>query len=420
MTTTRREFIKTVGVAIASSQIPPEPAAIRAASDPAVRSAPMLAEVSPQAAGKRKVIYDQDNSGPFGTDILGTLMMLQADNIDLLGITLVTGDAWMKQEMAFTLRLLEMMGRTEIPVYPGAEFPMLNTKEEWLLRLQLYGGHRTDPWLGAFNRTNGGPDEIKPLPPPYDRFANIRPQQDHAARFIVKTVRQYPGQVTIYTGGPLTNLALAIALAPDIVPLVPEVVIMGTGFHVFTNTFNIFFDPEAARKVLRAMWPKLNIVPVDLAEESHESDEIAPGRRMIDEIASRAQSPISDLFQKYAVEPLRSNPSLRLFRMADEMIAAQVIDSSVFTKSEQMYVDICCTPGPRYGDSMFWSKNWQAPPDTGGHPVSLSDRRVFVDPRQFYLGPPPSAGLVNVLQEIDHDRFKELFVDLMTKPIRGA
>ena len=61
-------------------------------------------------------------------------MMLQADNIDLLGITLVTGDAWMKQEMAFTLRLLEMMGRTEIPVYPGAEFPMLNTKEEWLLR----------------------------------------------------------------------------------------------------------------------------------------------------------------------------------------------------------------------------------------------------------------------------------------------
>jgi inosine-uridine nucleoside N-ribohydrolase len=77
-------------------------------------------------------------------------------------------------------------------------------------------------------------------------------QQDHAARFIIKTVRENPGQVTIYAGGPLTNLALAIALAPDIVPLVPEVVIMGTGFHVFTNTFNIFFDPEAARKVLRA------------------------------------------------------------------------------------------------------------------------------------------------------------------------
>lgn len=50
--------------------------------------------------------------------------------------------------------------------------------------------------------------------------------------------------------------------------------------------------------------------------------------------------------------------------------------------------------------------------------MGAADRRVFVDPRQFYLVPSPSAGLVNVLQEIDHDRFKKLFVDLMTKPIR--
>jgi inosine-uridine nucleoside N-ribohydrolase len=225
--------------------------------------------------------------------------------------------------------------------------------------------------------------------------------------------------VTIYAGGPLTNLALAVALAPDIVPLVPELVIMGTGFHMFTNAFNIFFDPESARKVLRAGWPKCSIVTVDIAEEIHEGDEIAPGRRMIEEIAARAQRPISELFQLQAVEPLRRDPNLHFFRMADEMIAAQVIDPGVFTKSEEMYVDICTTPGPRYGDSMFWPKNWQSVPDAGKS-VSAADRRVFVDPRQFYLGPPPSAGLVNVLQEIDHDRFKKLFVDLMTKPIRKA
>jgi inosine-uridine nucleoside N-ribohydrolase len=415
MSTTRREFIKTVGAAIATSQIPPDTAVMgaNAAPHPAPGPAP------PQPGAKRKVIYDQDNSGPFGTDILATLMMLQAENIDLLGITLVTGDAWMKQEMAYTLRLLEMLGRSEIPVYPGAEFPMLNTKEEWQLRQQLYGGHRLDPWMGAFNRANGGPNEIRPLPPPYDRLANLMAQQEHAARFIIKTVRANPGQVTIYAGGPLTNLALAVALAPDIVPLVPELVIMGTGFHMFTNAFNIFFDPESARKVLRAGWPKCSIVTVDIAEEIHEGDEIAPGRRMIEEIAARAQRPISDLFQLQAVEPLRRDPNLHFFRMADEMIAAQVIDPGVFTKSEEMYVDICTTPGPRYGDSMFWPKNWQAVPDAGKS-VSAADRRVFVDPRQFYLGPPPSAGLVNVLQEIDHDRFKKLFVDLMTKPISKA
>lgn len=416
MTATRREFIKTAGAALASSRIPPQSAAKNTPAD--VLPSPQA--VPPPAGGRRKVIYDQDTSGPFGTDILGTLMMLQADNIDLLGITLVTGDAWLKQEMAYTLRLLEMMGRTEIPVFLGAEFPMLNTKEEWQLRQQLYGGHRLDPWMGAFNRTNGGPDEIKPLPPPYDRFANIKAQPDHAARFIIKTVRENPGQVTIYAGGPLTNLALAIALAPDIVPLVPEVVFMGTGFHVFTNAFNVFFDPEAARKVLRAPWPKFSIVTVDISEEIHEGDEIRPGRSMIEEIAGRADSPISDLFQKYAVEPLRHDPNMRFFRMADEMIAAQVVDPEVFTRSAQMYVDICCTPGPRYGDSMFWPMNWQDLPVAGKTPLSPEDRRVFVDPRQFYLGPPPSAGLVNVLLEVDHDRFKKLFVDLMTKPVRKA
>src|SRR6202040_3433306 len=107
-------------------------------------------------------------------------------------------------------------------------------------------------------------------------------------------------------------------------------------------------------------WPKCTIVTVDITEEIHEGDELAPGRRMIEEIAARAQSPISGLFQLHALEPLRRNPNMHFFRMADEMIAATVIDPSVFTKSEQMYVDICTTPGPRYGDSMFWPKNWRA------------------------------------------------------------
>jgi len=310
-----------------------------------------------------------------------------------------------------------MMRRTEIPVYPGAEMPMLNTKEEWQLRQQLYGGHRLDPWMGAFNWANGGPDAVEPLAAPYDRFAKLQPQQEHAARFMVRTVRENPHEVTIYAGGPLTNVALAIALAPDIVALTPEIVVMGTGFHTFTNTFNMFFDPEAARKVLRAPWPKLTILPVDLAEEIHEDDELSPMHGMIGEIAGRAQAPIADLFRIHAVQALQRKPGTRLFRMADEMLAAQLIDPGVFTRSEQMYVDICTSPGPRYGDAMFWRKDWQSlPAEAAPAGASEADRRVFVDPSQFYLGPPPSAGLVNVLLEADDARFKKLFVDLMTAP----
>src|SRR4029077_7495837 len=92
MPSTRREFIKTVGAAIASTQISADNTAT--AAEPSAHAIP--SPVPFQSGGKRKIIYDQDNYGPFGTDILGTLMMLQADNIDLLGITLVTGDAWIK------------------------------------------------------------------------------------------------------------------------------------------------------------------------------------------------------------------------------------------------------------------------------------------------------------------------------------
>jgi len=361
-----------------------------------------------QGAGRRKVIYDQDNAGPFGTDILGLLMLLQADNVDLLGITIVTGDAWLKQEMAYTLRLLEMMGRTEIPVYAGAEFPMINTKEEALLRYDLYGGHRLDPWLGAFNRGNSGPDVVKPLAPTYGRFAQLKPQAEHAARFIINTVRKYPGEVTIYAGGPLTNLALAIKLDPDIVPLVPEVVFMGTGLQHFTSSFNIFFDPEAGEIALRAPWRKFSVITVDLAEEVHLGDELRPGRTMVDEIVERAATPLRELFVEHAQKPHQQDTNLRWFRMPDEMMAAQVIEPSIFTKAQDMYVDIDTDIGPTYGAAMFWDADWQD-----------SSRQRGASP-QWAAGPPPTARTVNVLTDLNHARFKQLFVELMTKPIRKS
>src|ERR1700761_1003812 len=73
------------------------------------------------ASAKKKVIYDQDHRGPLSTDTAATLMLLQAGNIDLLGICTVTCDMWAKQETAYALRLLEIMGRPEIPVFMGAQ-----------------------------------------------------------------------------------------------------------------------------------------------------------------------------------------------------------------------------------------------------------------------------------------------------------
>ena len=92
---------------------------------------------------KRKVIIDQDAAGPAGTDQQAILLLIQSPQTEVLGITVVTGDAWLTEEVAHTLRMLELIGRTDIPVVPGAEYPLVRTQEEteeseqplWLRRI---------------------------------------------------------------------------------------------------------------------------------------------------------------------------------------------------------------------------------------------------------------------------------------------
>src|SRR5579863_5226048 len=86
-----------------------------------------------------KVIIDQDAAGPASTDIQSILMLMQDKDIDLLGITVMTGDAWRDEEVSHALRMLEIAHRTEIPVVPGAVFPLLNSRQRTLAWEKLYG-----------------------------------------------------------------------------------------------------------------------------------------------------------------------------------------------------------------------------------------------------------------------------------------
>src|ERR1700736_2420479 len=88
---------------------------------------------------KRKIIIDQDEAGPAGTDLQSTLLLIQSPQTEVLGITVVTGDMWLNEEVAHTLRMLELIGRTDIPVVRGAEYPLVRTKEETELWEQQYG-----------------------------------------------------------------------------------------------------------------------------------------------------------------------------------------------------------------------------------------------------------------------------------------
>src|SRR4030088_834830 len=142
---------------------------------------------------KRRIIIDQDAAGPAGTDLQSTLLLIQSPQTDVLGITVVTGDQWLKEEVAHTLRMLELIGRTDIPVAQGAEYPLVRRKEETELWEQQYGSFA---WLGAWTpKFYHPPDQLGDMP---EGKPSINPIDEAAAHFLVRMVRQFPNQVTIY------------------------------------------------------------------------------------------------------------------------------------------------------------------------------------------------------------------------------
>src|SRR6266478_10004723 len=154
----------------------------------------------PKSTGqeRRKVIIDQDEAGPAGTDLGSTLLLIQSPRTEVLGITVVTGDMWLKEEVAHTLRMLELIGRTDIPVVPGAEYPLVRTKEQTELWEQQYG---RVGYLGAWTpRIYHPPDQLGEMP---EGKPTTKPSDEDAAHFLIRMVHKYPNQVTIYEGGPM-------------------------------------------------------------------------------------------------------------------------------------------------------------------------------------------------------------------------
>src|SRR5579864_9597358 len=116
------------------------------------------------AQGKRKVIIDQDAAGPGGTDMQAILALVNSPEAEVLGITVLTGDAWRDEEVQHTLRLMEIIGRRDIPVVPGAAFPLVSSKE-YIAKWETIHGKVV--YQGAWNFNAGGkvhgPTEIPPM-----------------------------------------------------------------------------------------------------------------------------------------------------------------------------------------------------------------------------------------------------------------
>ncbi len=358
---------------------------------------------APFAAGQKKVIFDQDTDGIIGGNNDPLVMLLQSKQAVVLGVTVATGNGWLKQETADVLKLLEIIGRPDVPVYMGSEFPLVQSRETPVLLTKLYGGSRTDPFLGAYGEFSPGPDVV--VPPP-GGFAKTKAQPGHAALFIIKAIRENPNQVTLYCGGALTNIALAISLDPGIVPLTKEIAFMGTSPEFQPKTVNVIYDPESAKIVLHAPWPKLTIFTVDVAEKVHRTPEMAEA------ISKGSNKPVAELYRRLVVEPYRQNKPQQWFRMPDELMAAYLIDPSLITEWRRYYVDIDTMQGMNYATSIYWD---EIPKGYNGIPWPDQPQ-----PKRQKPVPPPGARVADVAWDFDKERFKALFLDLMTRPMPAA
>ncbi|MBB5377229.1 purine nucleosidase [Deinococcus metalli] len=172
------------------------------------------------------VILDGD---PGHDDVVNILLALASPELDVLGVTSVFGNVGLDRTTRNALITRELSGR-DVPVYAGADRPLVSARisaEAVHGESGLDGPHLPTPTRGT--------------------------EDEHAVEFIVRTVRAHPRPVTLVPTGPLTNVALALRLAPDIAANIEQIVWMGgstdTGNWTPAAEFNALADPHAAHIV---------------------------------------------------------------------------------------------------------------------------------------------------------------------------
>ena len=354
-----------------------------------------LVAALPAHAGKRLVVIDQDGSGPGGSNMMSMMALLQSPDVDVLGIAIVTGNAWRDDEARHTLRMLELIGRSDVPVALGAVFPLVRTQQETRLQVATVG---QVGWLGAWGQKPDAvpaqPGLVEPpkpatvlgpfdTPPLVEGEPHSRPIAEDAAHFLIRQVRAHPHQVTVYAAGPLTDVAIAIAIDPQFAALAQGLVVMGSSLNPQTDDpefassprheFNFWFDPEAARIVLRAHWPRIDVTTVDVSIKAMFTQE------MLDEIA-RSPEPAARYIAKYSQER---------YYLWDELAACAWLEPAIITKERRLYMDVDVSHGPAYGETLTWSEE---------------------------LKPAIDLELVHAQVDVDLPRFRRQFVGLMSAP----
>jgi purine nucleosidase len=269
---------------------------------------------------RRKIIIDTD---PGQDDAVAILLALGSPaEIDVLGIVAVAGNVGLKQNAKNALKVVELSGKTDTPVYAGCEGP---------LRRRLVTAEAVHGKTGL-----DGPD----LPEP-----RIKLREQHGVDFIIETLRREPaGTVTLCALGPLTNLGMAFVKAPDIKERVQEIILMGGGLFEGGNTtpaaeFNIYVDPEAADIVFHSGIP-ITVVPLDVTHFMLSTKARVARFRALGNKTGVATAEMLEFFerfdeQKYGWEggPLH-DPCVIAFLLKPDLFKGKHVNIAIETSSE--------------------------------------------------------------------------------------
>jgi inosine-uridine nucleoside N-ribohydrolase len=317
----------------------------------------------------QKIIFDTDFVVPPQDDAMALILALKSPELQILGVTTVAGNDSMERATSDALRVLEIAGRTDIPVFKGANMPIRHEKTEWAANLH-------GRWWS---------DEAPPAPP--GGFAKKQAEPGTAMDFIIRTVNANPGQVTIAAIGPLTNVAMAMRYEPGLASRIKRLVIMGGAIASLADgagnmtpnaEFNIWVDPEAARLVFRSGVP-ISLTPLNVTRKTKFSKE------WYDKIVA-VDTPLTALIKDRMGPSFARDPN-RVSQMYDQLTLGALIDPSL-VKTVDLFVDVDDHPGPSYGVTVGGPKIWEGA---------------------------EGAKQISVQNDVDFDRFIRMFVDRVTR-----
>ena len=306
------------------------------------------------SAATHKVIFDTD-MGYFGDDTYALFILLQADAagyIDLLGVTSVGANVTIAEDTTAILNQLEAVGRDDIPVYMGTDIPLMGLHDDatiaanGLKRIKSmqkvldYGDTISYDNLGDLENETWG-------------YSSLKPQEKSAWEFMIDSVHEYPGQVTIIAVGACTNVALAIKEDPTFAENTAGIYYMGGAIDVPGNDTpcaerNWYYDPEAVDICLQADFPLQVVVPHDISFNQKLTKDL------VEKIVNAGETPYTQLVEEYAYPTFVETPD-RKQSLWDAQVPGIFLCPDLISVSDQRDIAMETNMGYTYGESVAWA-----------------------------------------------------------------